>query len=237
MWGRTATELAAGIRDGAFSARQVMEAHLERIAAVNPRVNATVTLLDPEQPLALADAADRARARGGPLGVLHGLPLAIKDLEDTAGMRTTYGSPQFAEHVPERDSLMVSRLRAAGGLIVGKTNTPELGAGSPTFNPVLGATRTPGDLSRTAGGSSGGAGAAVAAGMLPLADGSDLGGSIRNPSAFCGLVGLRPTAVRVPDRADHPWDPRAVLGPIARSAEDAALFMAAVAGPDPRVPL
>src|SRR4051812_31452528 len=169
MWGRTATELAAGIRDGAFSARQVMEAHLERIAAVNPRVNAIVTLLEPEQALALADAADRARARGGPLGVLHGLPLAVKDLEDTAGMRTTYGSPQFAGHVPERDSLMVSRLRAAGGLIVGKTNTPELGAGSQTFNPVFGATRNPWDLSRTAGGSSGGARPARAPRHVPPA--------------------------------------------------------------------
>src|SRR4051795_12827865 len=212
MWGRTATELAAGIRDGAFSAREVMEAHLERIAAVNPRVNAIVTLVEPEQALAAADAADRARASRAPLGVLHGLPLAVKDLEDTAGMRTTYGSPLFAEHVPERDSLMVSRLRAAGGLIIGKTNTPELGAGSQTFNPVFGVTRNPYDLSRTAGGSSGGAGAAVAAGMLPLADGSDLGGSIRNPASFCGLVGLRPTPGRIPDGEDYPWDPLAVLG-------------------------
>jgi amidase len=133
--------------------------------------------------------------------------------------------------------LLVTRLRAAGAIVIGKTNTPEFGAGSQTFNPIFGVTRNPHDPSRTSGGSSGGAAAAVAAGMLPLADGSDLGGSIRNPAAFCGVLGLRPTAGRVPDPQDHPWDPRAVLGPIARDAADAALFLGAVAGPDPRAPL
>src|SRR5689334_19152946 len=126
MWGRTATELAAGLRSREFSAREVMESHLERIAAVNPRVNAIVTLLEPEQALALAEEADRRERRG----ILHGLPLAVKDLEDTAGMRTTYGSPLFADNVPEQDSLLVERLRQAGAIIIGKTNTPEWGAGS-----------------------------------------------------------------------------------------------------------
>src|SRR3954449_10730198 len=238
MWGRTATELAAGIREGAFSAREVMEAHLERIAAVNPRVNAIVTLLEPEQALALADAADRARSRRVPLGVLHGLPLAVKDLEDTAGMRTTYGSPEFAGHVPERDSLMVARLRAAGGLVIGKPDTPELRAASQTSNPVFGVTRNPWDLGRTSGGSSGGAGAAVAAGLLPVADGSDLGGGIRNPSAFNNLVGLRPTAGRIPSPGPgDAWNPLPVLGPIGRAVEDLALFLQATAGPHPGDPL
>jgi amidase len=238
MWGRTASELAAGLRDGTFSARDVIAAHLARIEAVNPRVNAIVTLVDPEQALAAADAADRARARGEPLGVLHGLPLAVKDLEETAGLRTTYGSPLFADHVPDADSLMVARLKGAGGIIIGKTNTPEFGAGSQTFNRVFGATRNPYDLARTPGGSSGGAAAAVAAGMLPVADGSDLGASVRNPAAFCNLVSLRPTAGRIPDPGPGDlWNPLAVLGPIGRSVDDLALFLQAVAGPDPRDPL
>jgi amidase len=238
MWGRTASELAAGLRDGSFSAREVMAAHLARIEAVNPGVNAIVTLVDPEQALAAADAADRARARGEPLGVLHGLPLAVKDLEETAGLRTTYGSPLFADHVPDADSLMVARLKAAGGIVIGKTNTPEFGAGSQTFNRVFGVTRNPYDLARTPGGSSGGAAAAVASGMLPLADGSDLGASVRNPAAFCNLVGLRPTAGRIPDPGPGDlWNPLAVLGPIGRSVDDLALFLQAVAGPDPRDPL
>src|SRR5262245_33133602 len=175
MWGRTATELAAGLRSRQFSAREVMESHLERITAVNPRVNAIVTLLEPEQALALADAADA----GEPRGVLHGLPVAVKDLEDTAGMRTTYGSRLFAEHIPTHDSVLVERLKQAGAIVIGKTNTPEFGAGSQTFNAVFGTTRNPYDLSKTPGGSSGGAAAAVAAGMVPLADGSDLGASVR----------------------------------------------------------
>ncbi len=238
MWGRTASELAAGLRAGAFSAREVMEAHLARIEAVNPRVNAIVTLVEPEQALAAADAADARRARGEPLGVLHGLPWAVKDLEETAGLRTTYGSPLFADHVPEADSLMVARLKRAGALVIGKTNTPEFGAGSQTFNRVFGVTRNPYDLARTPGGSSGGAAAAVAAGMLPLADGSDLGASVRNPAAMCNLVGLRPTAGRVPDVGPGDlWNPLAVLGPIGRSVDDLALFLQAVAGPHPGDPL
>jgi amidase len=234
VWGRTATELAAGIRAREFSARELMEAHLERIAAVNPRVNAIVTLLDPELALHAADAADRK----APSGALHGLPVAVKDLEETAGMRTTYGSALFADNVPESDSLLVERLRAAGAIVIGKTNTPEFGAGSQTFNAVFGATRNPYDLTRTPGGSSGGAAAAVASGMLPFADGSDLGASVRNPAAFCNLVGLRPSPGRIPDAGPgDPWNPLPVLGTIARNPRDVALLLSALAGPDPRDPL
>jgi amidase len=234
LWQRDATELADGIRTGAFSVREVMEAHLARIDVVNPALNAIVTLLDPDEAIAAAAEADRTPPRGP----LHGLPIAIKDLEDTAGMRTTYGSPLFAGHVPEQDSLLVARLRRAGAIVIGKTNAPEFGAGSQTFNTVFGATRNPYDLTRTPGGSSGGAAAAVAAGMLPFADGSDLGASVRNPAAFCNLVGLRPSPGRVPDAGPgDAWSPFAVLGPIARTVADAALLLRAMAGPDPRDPL
>src|SRR3954453_2676285 len=235
MWGRTACELAAGIRERAFSAREVMEAHLERIAEVNPRVNAIVTLMEPEQALALADAAD---AHEAPRGVLHGLPLAVKDQEETAGLRTTYGSPLFADHVPAEDSLLVARLKRAGAIVIGKTNTPEFAAGSQTFNRVFGVTRTPYDLTRTPGGSSGGAAAAVAAGMVPVADGSDLGASVRNPAAMCNLVGLRPSPGRIPDHGPgDPWNPLPVLGTIGRTVDDVELLFSALAGPDPRDPL
>ena len=177
-------------------------------------------------------------SRGEPTGPLHGLPIAVKDLEDTAGMRTTYGSPLFRDHVPAADTLLVTRLRSAGAIIIGKTNTPEFGAGSQTFNAVFGATRNPYDRSRTPGGSSGGAAAAVASGMLPLADASDLGGSIRNPAAFCGLVGLRPSPGRIAEvPTTNPWSPLSVHGPIARTVEDAALLLRALCGPDPRAPL
>ncbi|WP_028066184.1 amidase family protein [Solirubrobacter soli] len=234
MWGRTATELAAGLRAREFSAREVMESHLARIDSVNPRVNAIVTLVEPEVALRMADEADASPPRG----LLHGLPLAVKDLEDTAGMRTTYGSPLFASHVPVADSLLVERLRAAGALVIGKTNTPEFGAGSQTFNAVFGATRNPWDLSRTPGGSSGGAAAAVASGMVPVADGSDLGASVRNPAAMCNLVGLRPSPGRIPDHGPgDPWNPFPVLGTIGRTVDDVALLYSALAGPDPRDPL
>ncbi len=234
MWGRSATELAAGIRAREFSAREVMASHLERIADVNPRVNAIVTLLEPERALALADEADASQPRG----VLHGLPIAVKDLEETAGMRTTYGSSLYADHVPAADSLLVERLRRAGALVIGKTNTPEFGAGSQTFNAVFGATRNPWDLARTPGGSSGGAAAAVAAGMLPFADGSDLGASVRNPAAFCSLVGLRPSPGVIPSAGPGDrWNPLPVRGPIARTVDDVALLLSALAGSDPRDPL
>jgi amidase len=233
----TARELVSAIGRRELSAREVVAWHLDRIAAVNPRINAVVSLR-PEEALAEADAADRRAAAGGPVGPLHGLPIAIKDLEDTAGVRTTYGSRLFANHVPVLDSLLVRRLRAAGAIVVGKTNTPEFGVGSHTFNEVFGPTHNPWALERSAGGSSGGAGAALAAGLVPIADGSDHGGSIRNPASFNNVVGLRPTPGLVPDRGSSDgWDPAAVLGPMARTVGDLALMLAAISGPDPHSPL
>ena len=234
LWELTATELAARLRAGEVSAAEAVESSLDRIDAVNPRVNAIVTL---DAAGARATAARLDRLDPSQRGPLHGMPIAVKDLEDTAGLRTTYGSPLYADHVPRADTLMVARLRAAGAVIVGKTNTSEWGAGSQTFNPVFGATRNPWALDRTPGGSSGGAAAAVASGMIPFADGSDLGGSIRNPAALCNLTGLRPSPGRVPDPLGDPYNPMPVLGPIGRTAADAALLLGAVAGPDRRVPL
>lgn len=234
----TARDLSCAIRARELSAREVVLWHLDRIAAVNPRVNAVVTLRA-EEALLEADAADRRAARSADdLGPLHGLPIAIKDLQDTAGIRTTYGSSAFADHVPAVDSLLVTRLRAAGAIIVGKTNTPEFGAGSHTFNEVFGATRNPWSLERSAGGSSGGAGAALAAGMVPLADGSDHGGSIRNPASFNNVVGLRPTPGLVPGGGDDDvWDIASVLGPMARTVGDLALMLTAISEPHPHYPL
>jgi amidase len=234
----SAHDLARAIRTRVLSAEEVMRAHLDRIAAVNPQVNAIVTLLGERDALAMAREADAAVAAGGRLGPLHGLPFAVKDLMDTAGMRTTYGSPIHADHVPTHDSLLARRVREAGALVIGKTNTPEWGAGSQTFNPIFGATRNPYDLSRTCGGSSGGAAVAVATGMLPLADGSDLGGSLRNPAAFCNVVGLRPSPGRIPSGTiDDAFDPHPVLGPIARTPRDAGLLLSALAGPDAISPI
>lgn len=233
---RDAVELAASIRDRELSAVELLEHHLERIARIDPAVNAVVTL-DAAGARAHAAAADAALARGDAVGPLHGLPVVVKDLVDTAGLRTTYGSPLYRDHVPDADAIVVERLRAAGAVVVGKTNTPEFGAGSQTFNPVFGVTRNPYDPARTAGGSSGGAAAAVACGLAPLADGSDLASSIRNPASFCNVVGLRPTPGRIPDlSAVDAWGTMPVLGPIARSVRDTALYLRAVAGPDPRDP-
>jgi len=237
IWGETATDLAARIRRRELSAVEVMDAHLARIEQVNPLLNAVVTL-DADGARRAAAAADRTLAAGSAPGLLHGLPIAVKDLVDTAGMRTTYGSPIYRDHVPHVDALPVARLRRAGAIVIGKTNTPEFGAGSQTFNPVFGATRNPYDLSRTAGGSSGGAAAAVAAGMLPFADGSDLGASVRNPASFCSVIGLRPSPGRVPDSASpRPWDPLPVVGTIARTVADATLLLRALCGADPSAPL
>jgi amidase len=231
----TAVELAARLRSKDVSAREVMAAHLAQIERVNPKVNAIVTLVA-ERAIADAGKADEAIARGEPVGVLHGLPVAHKDLVDTAGIRTTRGSRFYRDHVPLQDALIVTRIRAAGAITVGKTNTPEFGAGSQTFNAVFGATRNPYDLGRTCGGSSGGAATAVAGRMLPIADGSDTGGSLRNPPAFCNVVGLRPSPGRVASESIS-WSPLSVSGPIARTVADAALFLSAIAGPDPRHPL
>jgi amidase len=232
-----ATEQAALLRSGALSAVEAVRAHLDRIERCNAAVNAVVTLV-PERALAQAREADRRRAADEPLPPLHGLAIAHKDLVDTAGVRTTYGSPSFRDHVPEADELLVSRLRGAGAIMVGKTNTPEWGAGSHTFNPVFGPTRNPWDTSRSAGGSSGGAAVALACRMVPLADGSDLGGSLRNPAAWNGVIGMRPTPGVVPSwPSDSPWLPFSVDGPMARTAADVALLLRAMAGPDPRAPL
>ena len=228
-----AVDLARMIRSRELSAAELLEAVLARVEAVNPSVNAIITLAA-EQAWAAAADLDARAARGSLAGPLHGLPIAIKDLAETAGIRTTYGSPIFASYVPDFDAPHVALLKAAGAVVIGKTNTPEFGAGSQTFNPVFGPTRNPYDTRLTPGGSSGGAAAAVAAGMIPFADGSDLGASVRNPASFCGLVGLRTTPGLVP--AD-PFDPLNVVGPLARSAPDAALLLAGMCGPDPGWPL
>ena len=237
LCGRDAVALAGLLHSREVSAREVVAAHIKRIEEVDPVVNAVVTRTF-DQALAKAAAADDALTRGEQPGLLHGLPVAHKDLVETAGVRTTFGSPLFAENVPDRDALIVSRMSGAGAISLGKTNTPEFGAGSHTVNPVFGATRNPYDPSRSSGGSSGGAAAALAARMLALADGSDLGGSLRNPASFCNVVGLRPSPGRVPswpvtDVAD--W--LGVEGPMGRTVADVALLLAAISGPDPRVPL
>jgi len=232
-----AVTLAGLLRAREVSAREVVTAHIERIERVDPAVNAVVTRCF-ERALATAAAADESLARGGPAGLLHGLPVAHKDLADTAGVRTTYGSPLFASHVPDRDALIVERMAGAGAISLGKTNTPEFGAGSHTVNAVFGATRNPYDLSRSAGGSSGGAAAALAARMISLADGSDLGGSLRNPASFCNVVGLRPSPGRVPSwPLSDVADMLGVEGPMGRTVADVALLLAAISGPDRRVPL
>jgi amidase len=237
LCGQDAVTLAGLLRRREVSAREVIAAHIERVEAVDGHVNAIVTRTFAAA-LAKAAAADEAMARGEVLGLLHGLPVAHKDLAETAGVRTTYGSPLFAGHVPEIDTLVVQRMSGAGAISLGKTNTPEFGAGSHTVNPVFGATRNPYDLSRSAGGSSGGAAAALAARMICLADGSDLGGSLRNPASFCNVTGMRPTPGRVPrwpvtDVADL----LGVEGPMGRTAADVALLLAVLSGPDSRVPL
>ncbi|GIE95704.1 amidase [Paractinoplanes rishiriensis] len=237
LWRADATDLAAQLRRREVSAREVVAAHLDRIAAVNPRVNAIVTL-DPDGALRAAAEADERLAAGAEAGLLHGLPIAFKDTHLTRGMRTTFGSPLYAEHVPDRDTLCVTRIERAGAIRIGKTNVPEFAAGSHTFNPVFGATRNPYDLDRSAGGSSGGAAAALATGMQPIADGSDMGGSLRNPASFCNVTGFRPTPGRVPVwPADAPWDTLATPGPLARTVADVALLLSVMAGPDPRSPI
>jgi amidase len=233
----TAVELVRRIRERELSAREVMEAHLSQIERLNPQVNAIVTL-HPDRALEGAKTADERQARGEVLGPLHGLPIAHKDLVTTRGIRTTFGSRLFSEYVPAQDDLIVERLRAAGALTIGKTNTPEFGAGSQTYNEVFGETLNPYDTSKTCGGSSGGAATALATGMLPIADGSDMGGSLRNPGNFCNVVGLRPSAGRVPVYpTQRAWSELSVLGPMARTVRDAALMLSAIAGPDPRSPV
>ena len=230
----TALELLSRLRRADVSAREVLAAHLARIEEVNPAVNAIVTLTA-ERALDSATRADELLARGRPIGRLHGLPMAHKDNIPTAGVLTTQGSPLFAEHVPDQDHVIVEREHIEGAITVGKTNVPELGLGSHTYNPLFGATRNPYDLRLSAGGSSGGSAAAVAAGMVPMADGSDTGGSLRNPASFCNVAALRPTAGLVPSWPDaFPFSPLSVKGPIARTTRDLAYFLSVLSGPDKR---
>ncbi len=230
----TATELAGRLRRREVSCQEALEAHLRQIERINPQVNAIVTLIA-EQALDQARQADETRPAD--MGPLYGLPIAHKDLVLTKGIRTTLGSPIFADFVPDQDEIIVERMRQAGAITIGKTNAPEFGAGSQTYNTVFGATHNPYDLSKTCGGSSGGAAVSLASGMLPLADGSDLGGSLRNPASFCNVVGLRPSPGRVPTWPHRvAWFPFAVEGPMARTVQDAALLLSVLAGPDPRTP-
>ena len=228
----TATEIVKKIRKGEISAVQTMGAHLAQIERINPQVNAIVTLV-PELALEEARKADEKQAKGGNVGPLHGLPIAHKDLVPTKGIRTTFGSLVFQDFIPEEDALLVERLREGGAVMLGKTNTPEFGAGSQTFNQVFGVTSNPYDLSKTCGGSSGGAAVSVACRMLPIADGSDLGGSLRNPTNYCNVVGFRPSVGRVPSWPNESgWNSFAVDGPIARTVGDTALMLSVLAGPD-----
>jgi amidase len=235
MWD-SATNLADSLRTGTLSAVEVMEETYDRIEAVNPRLNAIVSLLSWADALALAQTAD-----GVPLaerGLLHGLPMAIKDLSDAAGFPSTSGFVPYRDRVAETDGRMPARLRAAGALFIGKTNTPEFGLGSNTFNALFGATLNPYDTTRTPGGSSGGAAVAVATGMLAVADGSDMGGSLRNPASFCNVVGLRPSIGRVPPQGAANWLGRiSTGGPIGRTVADTALLFSVQAGPDSIDPL
>ena len=234
---KSVRELSGLLVSRKLSARELLDASLAQIDRVNPSLNAIVTF-DREGAYANADAVDARRAKGMPTSPLAGMPIAIKDLEPVKGMRTTMGSPILKDWIPDYDSLMIERFRSHGLTILGKTNTPEFGLGSQTFNSVFGATKNPWDVSKTCGGSSGGAAVAVATGMLPFADGSDMGGSLRNPANFCGVVGLRPSPGRVPiyPALNH-WGTLGVLGPIARTAEDAAWLLSIQAGDDQRITL
>ena len=232
-----ARELARLIRTRAVSAREVMQAHLAQIARLNPTLNALVALLPEAACLAVADEADRALSRGDAVGPLHGLPIAFKDAEPAVGFPFTNGSRIFADRVPTEDSVLVERLRRAGVVPIGKTNVSEFTMGSHSYNDVYGTTVNPWDPTKSAGGSSGGAAAAVAAGMLPLADGSDLGGSLRNPANFNNVVALRPTVGLVPNApVPFPLIEFNVKGPIARSVDDVAFLLSVMAGEDSRDP-
>ncbi len=231
----TATALVAEMSAGRLSAVDVMRATLDRIAAVNGSVNAIVAMRDEGELLAEARALD-----DGPVkGALHGLPIAVKDLVNVAGIPSSQGSPLFEDHVPGNDDLIAARMRAAGAILIGKTNTPEFGLGSHTFNPVYGATRNPYDTERSCGGSSGGAAVALATGMVTLADGSDMMGSLRNPAAWNNVYGFRPTWGRVPAEpvGDGFLHQLSTLGPMARNPEDIGLLLDVISGPDARQPL
>ena len=229
---RSALSLRDLIATKAVSPVEVLESHLDEIARLNPTLNAIVTLAD-EQARAAAAAAERAVMRREELGPLHGLPVVIKDITETAGVRTTYASPLYRDHVPDADAEVVARLKRAGAIVLGKTNTPEFAAGANTVNALFGATRNPWNTELSPAGSSGGSAVAVATGMAPLGQGTDFGCSVRIPAAFCGIVGLRTTPGLIPnDPMPLPWDPGQVHGPLARTAEDAALMLDAMTGLD-----
>ena len=233
----SATELRRLMAERAISPVQIVDHCLARIASVNPAVNAVVTL-DESGARAAARAAETAILRGDSLGPLHGIPVLIKDTQDTAGLRTTYGSPLFADHIPSADQGSVARLRAAGAIILGKTNTPEWAAGGNTRNPVHGATGNPFDPSRSAAGSSGGSAVALACGMAPLASGSDTGGSLRNPAAYAGVVGMRPSyGLVASEKRAFGWSSLSTDGPMARTVSDVALMLSVMASDDARDPL
>jgi amidase len=233
----SATELGRLYRARKVSPQDVMQAVLAQIERVNPALNAYVTVAR-ESALRAARSATNALERASRLPPLHGIPVSIKDLTPTKGIRTTWGSKIFEHHVPDEDALIVQRLKAAGAIVVGKTNTPEFGAGANTFNAVFGATRNPWNPALTCGGSSGGAAVALATGMGPIAQGSDLGGSLRIPAAFCGVVGFRTTPGLVPAYPrELAWDSLSVYGPMARSVADVALMLSVIAGPDDRAPI
>jgi len=225
------------ISKGEISAVELLDCHLDQITKINGKINAIVTL-DEDRARSTARSIDQRISQKSPMRILEALPVAHKDLTVTKDMRTTFGSPIFENFVPDRNALIVDRLQDSGAVTIGKTNTPEFGAGSQTFNTVFGTTRNPYDLDKTCGGSSGGAAAALAAGLIPIADGSDHGGSPRNPASFCNVVGLRPSTGRVPTWPNAAaWYPLSVLGPMARTVADISLMLSAIAGPDLRCPL
>jgi amidase len=235
----SASVLSAAIHAKSVSCREVMQAYLSRIHHVNPTVNAIINLQDESSLLAQADARDAQLARGESMGWMHGMPQAIKDLSNAAGLPTTQGSPLLRNFMPKEDGLMAHRMKAAGCIVIGKTNTPEFGMGSHSFNSVFGVTRNPYDLTKTAGGSSGGAAVSLATRMLPVADGSDFMGSLRNPAGWCNVFGMRPSQGRVPmwPVTDSYISQLGTEGPMARTVQDLARLLTTQAGPDPRCPL
>lgn len=233
---RSAAEIRELIGRKEISPSEVIEASLAQIERYNGKINAVVTIS--EKALDDAKELEKKGSKASEMGLLHGLPAGIKDVTPVAGLRTTYGSPLYANHIPQEDALVVQRLKAAGAIILGKTNTPEFAAGGNTFNEVFGRTRNPWNLQLSAGGSTGGGAAGLATGMIALAEGTDLGGSLRIPASFCGMVGLRPSPGLVPTYpSDYLWDNMQVTGPMARTAEDVALMLQAVSGPSPLSPV
>jgi amidase len=229
--------MVSAVKRKKISPVEIMDAVLARIEKINPKLNAYCTVV-PEKARQAAKKAEKAVTKNEKLGPLHGVPVSVKDLTPTAGIRTTWGSKIFEDFVPQEDALVVQRLKAAGAIVVGKTNTPEFGAGANTYNQVFGTTWNPWKPGYTCGGSSGGAAVALACGLGPLATGSDLGGSLRIPASFCGVVGFRTSAGMVPIYPSYlGWDTLAVEGPMARTVGDTALMLSVIAGQDDRSPI